>query len=283
MSHMFFRVVHAKFSFCFGLLFLCTILTSPNLFAQSSRTVSGVITDAKKTPLQGVSVVLKGSARGVSTDQNGKFVLNDVPSNGVLILSYTGMNTQEVSVNNKNSISVSMAEAVNNLNEVVMVGYGTRQKRDVTGAVAQVKASQLETENPQSVQDLLRGNVPGLNVTSNTSAKGGGDLRVRGRSSLSAGTSPLIVLDGVIYLGQLADINPNDIATIDVLKDASSAAVFGAKAASGVVLITTKKGTGAKPTITFNTNLGFGELAMNQSLYDGPGFCKMENRCAQKH
>ena len=274
MSQMFFRVVHAKFSFCFGLIFLCTILTSPNLLAQNPRTVSGVITDAKKTPLQGVSVVLKGSARGVSTDQNGKFVLNDVPSNGVLVLSYTGMNTQEVSVNNKNSISVSMAEAVNNLNEVVMVGYGTRQKRDVTGAVAQVKASQLETENPQSVQDLLRGNVPGLNVTSNTSAKGGGDLTVRGRSSLSAGTSPLIVLDGVIYLGQLADINPNDIATIDVLKDASSAAVFGAKAASGVVLITTKKGTGAKPTITFNTNLGFGELAMNQSLYDGPGFIR---------
>ena len=116
MSQMFFRVVHAKFSFCFGLIFLCTILTSPNLLAQNPRTVSGVITDAKKTPLQGVSVVLKGSARGVSTDQNGKFVLNDVPSNGVLVLSYTGMNTQEVSVNNKNSISVSMAEAVNNLN-----------------------------------------------------------------------------------------------------------------------------------------------------------------------
>ena len=274
MSHMLFRVVYAKFSFCFGLLFLCTILTSPNVFAQSSRTVSGVITDAKKTPLQGVSVVLKGSARGVSTDQNGKFVLNEVPSNGVLVLSYTGMNPQEVSVLNKSTIAVSMAEAANNLNEVVMIGYGTRQKRDVTGAVSQVKASQLETENPQSVQDLLRGNVPGLNVTANTSAKGGGDLRVRGRSSLSAGTSPLIVLDGVIYLGQLADINPNDIATIDVLKDASSAAVFGAKAASGVVLITTKKGTGAKPTITFNTNLGFGELAMNESLYDGPGFIK---------
>ena len=274
MSHMLFRVVHAKFSFCFGLLFLCTILTSSIVFAQNSRTVSGVITDAKKTPLQGVSVVLKCSARGVSTDQNGKFVLNEVPLNGVLVLSYTGMNPQEVSVSNKSTIAVSMAEAVNNLNEVVMVGYGTRQKRDVTGAVAQVKASQLETENPQSVQDLLRGNVPGLNVTANTSAKGGGDLRVRGRSSLSAGTSPLIVLDGVIYLGQLADINPNDIATIDVLKDASSAAVFGAKAASGVVLITTKKGTGSKPTVTFNTNLGFGELAMNEPLYDGPGFIK---------
>jgi outer membrane receptor protein involved in Fe transport len=120
-----------------------------------------------------------------------------------------------------------MAEAITNLNEVVVVGYGTRQKRDVTGAVAQVKATQLENENPPSVQDLLRGNVPGLSVSSSTSAKGGGDLLVRGKSSLSAGTSPLIVLDGVIYQGQLADINPNDIATIDVLKDASSAAVFG--------------------------------------------------------
>ena len=274
MRQMFFRVERTKFSFCFGLLFLCTFLILPGAHAQNTRTVTGVINDSKQTPLQGVSVVLKGTKRGVSTDQTGKFVITDVPSNGVLVVSYTGMNVQEIAVSGKTNVTISLSETVNNLNEVVVIGYGTRQKRDVTGAVAQVKATQLEKENPQSVQDLLRGNVPGLNVTSNTSAKGGGDLRVRGRSSLSAGTSPLIVLDGVIYLGQLADINPNDIATIDVLKDASSAAVFGAKAASGVVLITTKKGSGAKPTITYNSNIGYGELAMNQSLYDGPGFIK---------
>lgn len=180
----------------------------------------------------------------------------------------------EVPLKGKTSINIQMADAITNLNEVVVVGYGTRAKRDVTGAVAQVKATQLENENPPSVQDLLRGNVTGLNVTANTSAKGGGDLTVRGRSSLSAGTSPLIILDGVIYQGQLADINPNDIATIDVLKDASSAAVFGAKAASGVVLVTTKKGSGAKPSITFNTNIGLAALAMNEQLYDGPGFVR---------
>jgi TonB-linked SusC/RagA family outer membrane protein len=140
--------------------------------------------------------------------------------------------------------------------------------------VSQVKATQLENENPQSVQDLLRGNVPGLSVTSSPNAKGGGNLLVRGKSSINAGTSPLIVLDGVIYPGDLSDINPNDIATVDVLKDASSAAVYGAKAASGVILVTTKKGSGTKPTITFNSNTGLATLAMDEPLYDGPGFVK---------
>jgi TonB-linked SusC/RagA family outer membrane protein len=238
----------------------------------STHTVSGEVTNSKKNPLQGVSITVKGTSKGTATSANGRFVLNNVSDNGVLVFSSTGFATQEIPVSGRATITVTLAESVSALNDVVVVGYGTRQRRDVTGAVAQVKATQLENENPPSVQDLLRGNVAGLNVTSSTSAKGGGDLMVRGRSSINAGTSPLIVLDGVIYQGQLADINPNDIATIDVLKDASSAAVFGAKAASGVVLITTKKGTGAKPAITFNTNVGLATLAKNQPLYDGPGF-----------
>ncbi len=253
------------------LLFLLLSLPAV-LLAQNTRSVTGSVVDSKKAPLVGASVTIKGTTRGTVTDADGRFVLNNVPDRGTLVISSTGFTAQEFSVNGKTTFNVDLKEAVNALNDVVVVGYGTRQRRDVTGAVAQVKATQLENENPPSVQDLLRGNVPGLNVTSNTSAKGGGNLLVRGKSSLSAGTSPLIVLDGVIYQGQLADINPNDIATIDVLKDASSAAVFGAKAASGVVLITTKKGSGGKPTVTFNTNIGFAELAMNQPLYDGPGF-----------
>jgi TonB-linked SusC/RagA family outer membrane protein len=242
------------------------------LLAQGGRPVSGNVLDSKRSPLQGVSISVKGTNRGTVTDASGHFVLNNVPERATLVISFTGFNPQEVSTTGKTTFNVTLADAVSALSDVVVVGYGTRQRRDVTGAVAQVKATQLENENPPSVQDLLRGNVPGLNVTTSTSAKGGGDLRVRGRSSINAGTSPLIVLDGVIYQGQLADINPNDIATIDVLKDASSAAVFGAKAASGVVLITTKKGTGAKPAITFNTNVGIATLAKNQPLYDGPGF-----------
>ncbi len=255
-----------------GFLLLALCLPMLLVAQKTTHPVSGEIRDSKKAPLQGASVLLKGTTRGVSTDENGRFTINDVPENGTLVLSSTGFTTMEVPVNGKTSISLNMAESITNLNEVVVTGYGTRQKKDVTGAVSQVKATQLENENPPSVQDLLRGNVPGLNVTTSTSAKGGGSLLVRGRSSINAGTSPLIVLDGVIYQGQIADINPNDIATIDVLKDASSAAVYGAKAASGVIQITTKKGSGAKPTITFNTNVGVATLAMNEQLYDGPGF-----------
>ena len=265
------RVFHVQFlkqiTFLFFISFyLPTVLTAQTL------TVSGQVNDSKNSPVQGISVLVKGTNKGTATDENGRFVLTDVPANGVLVISSTGFATQEYSVKGKSNVNISLAESISNLNEVVVVGYGTQQKKDVTGSVSQVKAVQLENENPANVQDLLRGNVPGLSVTSSTSAKGGGSLMVRGRSSINAGTSPLIVLDGVIYQGQLADINPNDIATIDVLKDASSAAVYGAKAASGVVLITTKKGTGSKPTITFNTNVGVAQLAMNEKLYDGPGF-----------
>lgn len=242
------------------------------LHAQNTVTVSGHVTDSKNSSMQGVSVLIKGTNKGTTTGANGRFILADVPRNGVLVFSSTGYSTQESAVKGNSTVSISLSEAISNLNEVVVIGYGTRQKKDVTGSVAQVKAERLENENPNSVQDILRGNIAGLNVSSSTSAKGGGSLLVRGKSSINAGTSPLIVLDGVIYQGQLADINPNDIATIDVLKDASSAAVYGAKAASGVVLISTKKGTGTKPVISFNTNVGFAELAMDEPLYDGPGF-----------
>ena len=254
---------------------LCLAIYLPlALFAQtaSSQTVSGQVKDGKNNPLPGVSIILKGTNTGTTSRADGRFELADVPANGVLVFSSTGFTALEVAVNSRTTFNTTLIEATSSLDEVVVVGYGTQRKKDVTGAVSQVKAERLENENPNSVQDLLRGNIAGLNVTSNTSAKGGGNLLVRGKSSINAGTSPLIVLDGIIYQGQLADINPNDIATLDVLKDASSAAVFGAKAASGVILITTKKGTGTKPSITFNTNFGLAELAMDEPLYDGPGF-----------
>ncbi len=238
-------------------------------------TISGKVTDAEAKPLANITVVVKGTKNGTTTDANGTYNLSVTkPSGNTFVFSSVGFVNQEIKQSQGNTINVQLEKSDQALEAVVVIGYGTRQKRDVTGAVGQVKATQLENENPSSVQDLLRGNVPGLNVSSNTSAKGGGNLMVRGRSSLSAGTSPLIVLDGVIYLGQLADINPNDISTIDVLRDASAAAVFGAKAASGVVLITTKKGTGSKPTITFNANTGVSTLALNEQLHDGPGFIR---------
>ena len=256
------------------LVALFLFLLPLGLFAQN-QTISGQVTDNTNKPLPGVSVVIKGTTRGTTTNTEGRFSIANAPKTGVLVFSSAGFSTQEIAINaNGESINLSMKEEASSLNEVVVIGYGTRQKRDVTGSVGSVKATSLENENPQSVQDILRGNIPGMNISqiNSSSAKGGGDLLVRGRSSLRASTSPLIVVDGVIYPGQLSDINPNDILTIDVLKDASSAAVFGAKSASGVVLITTKKGSGSKPTITFNSNVGFAEPSMNEELYDGPGF-----------
>lgn len=256
-----------------SILLLFILILPVFLSAQNSPiTVSGQVNDNKNSPVVGATVLIKGTKKGTSTDANGRFVLADVPRNAVLIVSSTSFSAQEVSVKGNSTVNISLTELVSNLNEVVVVGYGTRQKKDVTGAVSQVKVTQLENENPQSVQDAMRGNVPGVVVTSSPNAKGGGNLQIRGRASLSGGTSPLIVLDGVIYQGDLSDINPNDIATIDVLKDASSAAVYGAKAASGVVLVTTKRGSGSKPTITFNSNIGLATLAMDEPLYDGPGF-----------
>jgi TonB-linked SusC/RagA family outer membrane protein len=258
----------------FSLLLLLLFFLPFSLLAQEI-TITGVVTDqVNKQPIAGVSVELKGTSNGTTTDASGKFSLKVPNGKGVLVVSTVGYGKQEIPINNQATINVELATASTNLNEVVVIGYGTTQKRDLTGSVGSVKATQLENENPSTVQDVLRGNVPGINISqvNAASAKGGGDLLVRGKSSIRAGTNPLLVVDGVIYIGQLSDINPNDIATIDVLKDASSAAVFGAKSASGVVIITTKKGTKSKPTITLNSNVGFSELAQNEELYDGPGF-----------
>ncbi|MET1055172.1 MAG: SusC/RagA family TonB-linked outer membrane protein [Pedobacter sp.] len=233
--------------------------------------VTGSITTKSGTPIPGVSVKVKNERTAVSTGSDGKFSIQ-APASAILVISSVGFSTQEVPVNRRSTITVTLAEESQRLTEVVVIGYGTTTKRDATGAISSVKATQLENENPQSVSDVLRGNIPGLSVGLNSSAKGGGDFLVRGKSTLSAGTSPLIVLDNVIYNGQLADINPNDIETVDVLKDASSLAVYGAKAATGVIAITTKKGRGDAPTITLNTNVGLAQISKNQRVYQGEEF-----------
>lgn len=256
------------------LLILFVLTTYALSFAQD-RTVKGVVKDKQGVTVPGVSVRLKGSKNGVSTGAKGEYVIS-APANGTLIFSSVGFINQEVAIDNRTQVDITIAETTSDLSEVVVIGYGTALKKDLTGAISSVKATQLENENPASVTDLIKGNIPGLNVGMNTSARGGDnkDLLVRGKTSLSAVTFPLIVLDGVIYPGQISDINPNDIETVDVLKDASSLAVYGSKAATGVVAITTKKGKTGKPVITFNTNFGLAQMSINQKVYDGPGFLK---------
>ena len=248
---------------------------------QQGITITGIVTDAFGEPLPGVTVQIKGVAQGTATDVNGAFSLSVPDGNATLVFSYIGFTTQEILVGNQRTINITLVDDTRQLEEVVVIGYGTMKKRDLTGAVAQMKAEAVANEAPKSVQDILRANVAGLNIGYSTGAKPGGDLQVRGTNTLKAGTSPLIVLDGAIYTGGLEDINPYDIETVDVLKDASSAAVFGAKSASGVVLITTKKGKQGKPTVNFNSTIGIITMGVDQPVYDGPGFIKWRSDVAK--
>lgn len=255
-------------------VFLCILLLCQwqSTVAQNI-TVQGRVTSADKPDgIAGVSVTVLNSTNGTTTDDNGRFQLERVPGTAKLVFSSVGFASQTISVNNQTTINVVLVTDASSLDQIVVIGYGTAKRKDLTGAVASVQATTLEKEAPRSVQDLLRGNAAGLVIGQGNSAKADASLLVRGVGTLKAGSSPLHVVDGVIYYGALSDINPNDIQSIDILKDASATAVYGAMAANGVVLITTKKGGSGKPRITFNGNVGFAENAGMPRVMNGEEF-----------
>ena len=243
--------------------------------ASKVKKVKGVVKDASGEAIIGANVLVKGTATGVITDMNGSFEL-EVPGNAVLQITYIGYVQQDVAVKNRDQLAVLLKEDTKTLDEVVVVGYGTMKKKDLTGAVSQIRPAELSNEAPKTVQDVLRGTA-GLRIGFDGSAKGGGSMQVRGqRSVYSDGghNDPLIILDGMIFYGELSEINPNDISQIDVLKDASSAAVYGAKAANGVIIVTTKKGRSEKPVINFSANIGFVTIGDSRKVYDSHGYLK---------
>lgn len=239
--------------------------------AQSQR-VTGKITDADTgDPLIGATVTVLNTKIGSSADANGEFSIN-VPLNGTLVIKSIGYTTLTIKSDPSKPMVIKLKGANKELNEVVVIGYGTSEKKDLTGSVASLKTAKLEKESPRSVQEILRSGIPGLAVGQSNSAKGGGDLVLRGQRSLKGNNEPLIVLDGVIFFGELSEINPLDIEQIDVLKDASSAAIYGAKAANGVIIISTKKGKTEKPTIRLNANNGAVTMGVNRPVYDAAGY-----------
>lgn len=223
---------------------------------QQNKTVSGKVTDMGSQPLPGVTVVLKGTTQGTITTADGDYSLSNVPENATLVFSFVGMKAQEVVVGNRVRIDIKMEEETIGLEEVVAVGYGTVKKVDLTGSVEKVNTDIYKNQSMTQLTDMLNGTVAGFNTIQGTSAKGGSSIEIRGANSLNASTEPMVVLDGAIYNGSISDINPVDVESIDILKDASSAAVFGARAASGVILITTSKGKTGKPTINFSSQVG---------------------------
>lgn len=234
-------------------------------------TIKGQVIDNLGEPVIGANVIEQGTANGVITDIDGNYTLT-VNAGSNIQFSYIGYTTQTLKAGSIPAI-VTLKDDSKLLQEVVVVGYGTMKKQDLTGAVASIKADDMAKEQRQTIQDMLRSGVAGLSVGMETDAKGNTSMMIRGKSTIAASTSPLLVLDGVIYSGQMTDINPNDIERVDVLKDASSAAVYGAQAANGVILITTKKGTASKkPTISFNGSWGISMVNSLPEVYEGEDF-----------
>lgn len=223
--------------------FLIVVLVAFNSIAYAQqKTVSGTVTDDTGLPLPGVSIVVKGTTNGTITNVDGNYTLSNVPENAVLLFSFVGMTTREVAVENQTTISVVLEQQTIGIEEVVAIGYGTQQKREVSGSVSNVSEKDFNKGLTRDAVDLLKGKVPGLSITS-----GSGDvtsdqtIRLRGTSSLTGSSEPFVVIDGVPGLS-LSSVAPHDIESISVLKDASAAAIYGSRSASGVILVTTKKG-----------------------------------------
>ena len=254
---------------------LVLFVTLTNAYAQQRITVKGQVTDASTgEPLPGAAIIEKGTSNGTSADIDGNYQLT-VPAGSTLIASFIGYVETSATVSTKTVVNIAMSPDSQFLDDVVVIGYGTARKSDLTGAIASIKTEEMETEAPRSIEDLLHASAAGVKISFSTDIKGSSSIQIRGKNTLTAGSSPLVVLDGVIFDGSLNDINPMDIQSIDVLKDASSVAVYGAKAANGVIAITTKKGKeGAKPVLQFNTNIGFAQAANLAPVVDGEGFLK---------
>jgi TonB-linked SusC/RagA family outer membrane protein len=256
---------------------LCMLLIFVSCVAVWGQTkaVSGIVKDSKGDAVIGASVVAKGSSSGTITDIDGKFTLNVQTSSKSVIVSFIGMTSKEVPLTG-NKLTVTLTESSIALNEVVAVGYGTQTKRAVTGSVASVNYEKFKDRSYNDVSQALAGQLPGVNVTQSQGAPGQSPvIKIRGISSITAGTSPLYVIDGLPMENfNLNMINPQDVESIEVLKDASSAAIYGSRGANGVILITTKLGKPGKTSVSANYEYGIQEVTRKIDLMDAQQFVK---------
>ncbi len=247
---------------------LIMLAISSILAYSQDSTIKGIVTSSGDgEPLPGVSIVIKGTSNGTTTDIDGNFTLS-VPVEGALVFSYIGFKTQEVSIGNQSVINVALESDVSQLEEIIVVGYGTSSKKDLTGAVATFDKEGVERSQATTVTQALQGRVSGVNIISNDGSPGGGvTVKIRGNGSLTSGSSPLFVIDGVQIppsddpdQNPFNSINPNDIESLEILKDASATSVYGSQGANGVVIITTKRGKGA-PSLDVSYRMGLAETA----------------------
>ena len=241
---------------------------------QQAKNVTGYVGDSSG-PLVGVTVLEKGTTNGTVTDLDGRFSLS-VNTGATLVFSYVGYVTQEVRVGSDSNYSVTLEEEGKSLNEVVVIGYGTLRREAVTGSVANVGGEKLNQVAAANAAQALQGRVAGVLMTQTSSQPGAEmQIRIRGQRSLSASNDPLIVLDGIPFMGNLSDINPADIKSMDILKDASATAIYGSRGANGVIIITTNKGyQGAPAKVSYNGYVSFKTVFHKYPMMDGPTFAK---------
>lgn len=245
---------HSNFQFKSGwILLIALILFSGASYAQEKMTVGGTVVDDNNVPVIGASIMVQGTTDGTITDMDGNFSLPNVPKNGTLKVSYVGYVNQIIAVNNQRMISIKLLENLQTLDEVVVVGYGVQRKSDLTGAVASVKASEILKNTPTTnISDAMQGRMAGVSVVAGGDPTKESTIRIRGINSINAESGPLVVVDGFVG-GNLKSLNPADIQSIEVLKDASATAVYGSRGANGVILVTTKTAGKDKVTVSMSS------------------------------
>ena len=260
-----------------GLVTAILFLFSPMVTAQSLSISGKVIDKNSQEPVIGASVLIEGTSNGTITDLDGNFMLSNVPSKGNLVVSYIGYATQTLPINGKTSFSIVLAEDTETLDEVVVVGYGVQKKVNLTGSVASVKGDALEHRPVVDATQSLQGLVPGLSVSNGGSGRPGatGSLSLRGQGNLSGNSAPYVLVDGVEM--SLSDVNPNDIENISVLKDAAACAIYGARAAYGVILVTTKQGEEGKMRASYQGTLGWSAPTVLPDMVNSLDFVKFWN------
>jgi TonB-dependent SusC/RagA subfamily outer membrane receptor len=279
---------------------LVSLLIINPAFAQEKR-LSGKVYDERGIELPGVSVSIKNTKIGVITDSEGKFALNAPLGSQTLVFSFLGMEEQEVPIGNKLSFQVSLKMQITTLSDVIVIGYGTVNKSDLTGSVSRITREDLIKDAPVNILQSLQGKISGVNVTQNDGAPGAGlSIRIRGSNSFLGGTEPLYVIDGVPFnnnssgstplsigedekqtLNAMSFLNPSDIESIDVLKDASATAIYGSRGANGVVLITTRKGKTGKDKIETNFIFGQAEVSKRLDVLNASEYAEYQNLAYQ--
>ncbi|WP_341228430.1 TonB-dependent receptor [uncultured Arcticibacterium sp.] len=250
----------------FLLLLICVSFGSTRAWAQQ---ITGKVVGEDGDALPGVSVLVKGTVTGTTTDALGVYELESVPRGQTLIFSYIGYTSEEVLVASQSIIDVTLVADFTSLGEVIVVGYGTQKKKDLTGSIASADLEAFQESPNVSILQSLKGALPGLTIGQTNQAGQEASINIRGTSTLNGNTSPLIIVDGLIFNGRFSDINPSDVSSVDVLKDPSSKAIYGSQAANGVILVTTKTGkTNQKPSITYSGSYATSSPTINSSLLD---------------